>query len=244
MKKQILLTVAASIALGLSSFAQCTPDPNNTSDLLYPTPANANYSLVKNQAFDETVTVNLPSDTSATFPVVGARDAFIDSLKITSVQGLPPGLASACNNAECLILGGQQGCVRLFGTPTQAGTFKITISATMFVREKALNVPLPLPIEEEYDLVVDQENNVNLIHKNGTLNVYPNPAKNSVFVENRDYTGEYSIQIFNVMGLEVANFVRAQKLTEISTDLLSNGMYILKITTSTNQSSTRLLISK
>lgn len=244
MNKQFLLTVATFFALGGSSYAQCTPDPNNTSDLLYPTPDNANYSLIKDQAFDETVTINLPSDTSATFPVVGPRDAFIDSLIITSVQGLPPGLASQCNNSACLILGGQQGCVRLFGTPTQAGTFTVTISATMYVREKALNVPLPLPIEEEYDLVVDLENNISVFQKNSTLLLYPNPAKNTVFVEHRDYVGEYTVQIFNVMGVEVLNKKLAQARAEIATDMLSSGMYVVRVITPNSESSTRLLISK
>lgn len=239
MNKQFLLTVATFIALGGAAFAQCTPDPNNTSDLIYPSPDNANYTLVENQPFDDRVTINLPVDSSA-----GPVDAFIDSLKINSVQGLPPGLASECNNVECLILGGQQGCVRLFGTPTQADTYTVTINATMFLRIKLTNTPLTWPIEEEYDMVVDKETNVRFIQKDKNISLYPNPAKNTVFVELRDYVGEYSVQIFNIMGVEVLNKKLAQTRAEIATDMLSSGMYIVKVITPNTESSTRLLISK
>ena len=112
-------------SLNQSLWAQCTPDPNATGLVSPDTLPTA----CPNQFYDVTLTLNVPTDTT-----VGAFTANIDSVVLTAVLGLPNGLSTSCSPASCSFPGGSQGCVRVFGTPTDTGEFSIDIVATVFFK--------------------------------------------------------------------------------------------------------------
>lgn len=107
--------------------AQCTPDPNATG-LVYP---DTLQTACPNQFYDVTLTLNIPADTTI---LVGGFNvtATIDSVQLDSLLGLPSGLSFQCFPASCVFPGGSQGCVRVYGTPTDTGEFDITIAGTIY----------------------------------------------------------------------------------------------------------------
>ncbi|MEM9984204.1 MAG: T9SS type A sorting domain-containing protein [Bacteroidota bacterium] len=129
MKRTYLLWASALLlilgSMNQSVQAQCTPDPNATGLVSPDTLPTA----CPNQFYDVTLTLSVPTDTT-----IGLFTVDIDSVVLTSVLGLPTGLSTSCNPVSCGFPGGTQGCVRVFGTPTDTGEFSIDIVATVFFK--------------------------------------------------------------------------------------------------------------
>jgi hypothetical protein len=185
-----IFTLLALVGLTGTAWAQCTPDASNTSDLIYPAPQDLNTDLEVGVAYDETITLNVPADTTIFISVD------IDSVTISNVSGLPSGINYQCQNSTCSTPGGQQGCVSIFGTPDQAGTYTVNLEITVHT---ALTT---LPQTETITVVVSEPNSVaNLTAEQVGLTVYPNPVKESANVRfNMSSESEVSVRVFNVLG--------------------------------------------
>lgn len=157
MKKLITLWALASLvamlAFPAAAFGQgCTPDPQYTTAGFFPETLP---SVCINQPYDQVITVIVPADT--TFPgIPGAIP--IDSLVLTSLTDLPPGLSFECNagGTACVFPGGQSGCIRIFGTPTQGGVYGIDINVTAYGQFFGSPLSLPLSFPDTVDLVVNE----------------------------------------------------------------------------------------
>ncbi|MBI2967792.1 MAG: T9SS type A sorting domain-containing protein [Bacteroidetes bacterium] len=96
-------------------------------------------------AYYETVlNFKIPTDGGAIDPQYNGMP--VDSAKVNNngVSGLPPGLSYVCNQYRCAWNGGQQGCAVIYGTPTQAGVFDITVSMTGYSHIISTVIPVPL----------------------------------------------------------------------------------------------------
>ncbi|MFM7016876.1 MAG: choice-of-anchor V domain-containing protein [Bacteroidota bacterium] len=79
--------------------------------------------------------------------------------------------------------------------------------------------------------------------ENNSLSLYPNPSNGNITI---DYTGEYTLKVYNLLGEVVfENFFQHTNANQ-SVDLshLTNGMYLVSLVTADNVISTRLEIQK
>lgn len=69
------------------------------------------------------------------------------------------------------------------------------------------------------------------ISVNPDINVYPNPATESVFISIKDAPAKYAVSILDVTGklLQSEQLTSAQSVYELSIGNYSNGMYFIKI---------------
>ncbi len=225
-----LLSIAFTLALAYVATAQCTPDPNHSDVLVYPS-NDSTFNLIANQAFDGLITLNVPSDTS-----VGPLTAVIDSVVLGSVVGLPAGLTYECNNSECLVLGGESGCFRMFGTPVQEGTFVLEIEAVIYTSV------LPLTESFEYDLVVSGPTSLNAMNQETELlTVFPNPAKDLVNVSLTE--PNVTLSVYDITGSEVHQIISTQeKMIQLDVSSWNAGVYFLKYQSANNTAQTTFTV--
>jgi hypothetical protein len=133
MKKTYLLFVALATFFTFTSKAQtCTPDPNFTADGIYPDSATNFASGTVGVAYTQNITVNVPQDTTVGTPPFVITMPF-DSIRMVSMMNLPPGLNYMCSPGNCQWLGNTSGCSGIYGTPTTAGTYNLTIPIRAYV---------------------------------------------------------------------------------------------------------------
>ncbi len=145
MIKKLLLAALFIITAGvISSYAQCTPDisciPNGTDFGLCPDSTTGIPSGTVGIAYSQTLSVKVPG-TAASF---GFPLATIDSLVITAIDSLAPGLTYQCLGGHRSFPGGTNGCILISGTPTQVWNHRITIHFLPYVYYFIHNVGAPV----------------------------------------------------------------------------------------------------
>lgn len=112
------------IIVGQLAVAQCIPDPQYTEPGVYPDTATGLPCAVNGVLYSEVITLVAPADT-----VIGGVPLPIDSLVLTSLTGLPPGIGFTCggtlNNSTYSWAGGTAGCINLTGVSTINDTYNI-----------------------------------------------------------------------------------------------------------------------
>ncbi len=203
--------------------AQCVPSQDDTTSLLYPVPDTTGGAvLYLGQYYGDTITINVPSDTAIDNPIgPGTIDVSVDSLVLTSVTGLPPGMTYGCHNTDCFSLGGQQGCLHYYGTPQVADTFLVTVSGAVYTSL------LPSTFDETFPLIVVDASSVSENVSQELLQVYPNPAKDEVTLELSAQSDAGSIRMYSVLGNEVYNGTLLPGINRISTEELPAGYYVI-----------------
>lgn len=106
--------------------AQCAIDSSITQSGIFP---DTLVGTCVGIPYEETINIIIPPDTTAM-----GLSAVIDSVVLDSVGGLPPGLNFFCLNGSCAIQGGTRSCVLLTGTPTTAGTYRVDLYTTSYIK--------------------------------------------------------------------------------------------------------------
>ena len=141
MRNSLLTLLLVLLGYGASSVmaqAVCTPDPFALLAGIpgvYPNPLIQS-SLTpgdQNVAYSQTITVVVPADTTIDLsPLIGfpfpAINVSVNYQSISAVNGLPNGLNFVCDPSNCQWAGGTNGCLKISGTPTQSGTFNVSLS--------------------------------------------------------------------------------------------------------------------
>jgi len=110
------------IVFGISFFNSnlygqaCVPDPQYTAPGIYPDTAIGLASGSQCVPYSEVITLVVPTDTII---------CTIDSVVLTAVSGLPPGLSYQCEPPFCSMPGGTSGCLLISGTPATIGYYPI-----------------------------------------------------------------------------------------------------------------------
>jgi len=149
MKKILLITALFCISLTSNIYAQCTLDPAVvTANMpgLFPTPADGIDTGMVGAAYVQDFTIIIPADTTVAIPPAPPTTVSVNTVTITGIGGLPPGLAYACDISSCIWPGNTNGCFRIDGTPTQAGTFTVTV--TVVANVTALGFPVDAPPQD------------------------------------------------------------------------------------------------
>ncbi|MBK6775034.1 MAG: hypothetical protein IPG74_04015 [Flavobacteriales bacterium] len=131
MKKTILSFLLIGSAASLS--AQCTPDPLYQDSLfgVWPDTIEDFAPGSVGVSYSDQMDLIIPDDAGDIDPNLAGT--MIDSVRMDSIQGMPPGLSIACNShtgAPCTYLSATLGCGVIQGVPTVAGSYPLTIHVT------------------------------------------------------------------------------------------------------------------
>lgn len=176
MKKFILTLISLSAYMASAQF--CTPDTTIKVPGFYPSQLADGAVGV---AYNQTVMILSFKDTSA---IVGGskQKVTIDSLKLTKVIGLPSGMGYVCYEPRCIYLPSAVRCIKLNGTPTQAGLFPLKFAVTAYAKLNGFfPVAQPDTIKNFSLLITGTSGVVNLQEAN-QLTVLPNPTKEVLHV--------------------------------------------------------------
>jgi hypothetical protein len=210
MKKNLLLPLllfVAMVATVSTMQGQCTPDPQYTSQGIYP--SDTLLDLQVGDAYSEVVHFVFPNDT-----VYQGFQLDFDSFGVNSISNIPPGLNWECDNNHpvCSYVVNQaqvtRGCVTIFGTPTSPssaypGYDSTIVDGTGWVT--IFNQPTPIPVEIPIYYRTEPMVNVGSgLDEQVGLEVTPNPiSSNSVVRYNLPFAGDVSIGLYNAYGQEV-----------------------------------------
>lgn len=134
--------------------------------------------------YNQTVMILSFKDTSA---VVGGskQKVTIDSLKLTKVIGLPTGMGYVCYEPRCIYLPSAVRCIKLNGTPNQAGLFPLKFAVTAYAKLNGF-FPVAQPDTiKNFSLLITGTSDVATIQSMDQLAVFPNPVKDVLHVAHR-----------------------------------------------------------
>jgi hypothetical protein len=195
-----ILLIVFSIGFVFETRAQCVPETNFT-ELYKPALEDILPEATLFFPYEVTIHVNVPSDTS----FEGSPQVHLDSIVLQSVTGIPEGLGFECNTPRCVLLGGEYGCIRIFGTPdneNDVGDNPLTVNFA--VHAGFLSVAQPL---EGYSIRVnpDTTNGTAVLDKSTyILKMDQNPSnKFSKLIYTLPTDKRVSLKVFSLLGSEV-----------------------------------------
>jgi len=176
--------------------------------------------------YNQTVMILSFKDTSA---VVGGskQKVTIDSLKLTKVIGLPTGMGYVCYEPRCIYLPSAVRCIKLNGTPNQAGLFPLKFAVTAYAKLNGF-FPVAQPDTiKNFSLLITGTSDVATIQSMDQLAVFPNPVKDVLHVAH--HSGKQP-QIMSLTGAIItANWEQENGLWSANTSAIPSGVYALKV---------------
>ena len=182
MMKRLLYTAIAAV-LGVSqAYSQCTPNPSITAPGFYP---DALDTAKEYEPYEMVLQFRITSDT--TFEYQGQTvTADIDSVKITSVDGLPEGFGYQCSKPGCVFPSSETGCGVITGAPGEgsSGSYPLTINILIYGRIRSTPFPLTQPDKIEKFTLTVEEGVLSVKEKESRLfHAYPNPVTDVLYLD-------------------------------------------------------------
>lgn len=201
-KARKVAVVLFALTFQLYAYSQCLPDTENCIDTDEPgqmCPSNLPDGYL-GEYYDQVITILTPESGN-----VGELNINIHKLRLESVENLPAGITyhSATNE----FFAGESYCIQLKGTPILAGTYKLKITVTPFVR--ILGVPVPWGKYVDSTSVVMNIAMPAYINDPGGLdfsliNAYPNPFNSTTRIGFYEIKGaETELRVFDLSGKQV-----------------------------------------
>lgn len=231
--KKILLLLTASLFLIISgkATAQCTPG-NYSQPGIYPDTTVGLPDAAATQAYNATITVVVPKDTTIT--IMGTTQTVqVDSIGITAVNGLPSGFQYLPNSASGYWRGDSTGCVLITGTPSNGdeGTYPLSVNVMFY----AGGFSAPYTVNG-YELVVLDDSHVGINNNNSFNEVmaYPNPFSSELSIEfTMNIFAAVDVQLYNMVGAVVKqksfNAVAGENIVTFNTSNLPEGVYFYRL---------------
>ena len=247
MKNLILITFC--LFTYIFSYSQCTPDLTLADSTfgVWPTP-QTNFSDGDIGVFyDEVVYFKIPRDAGNIDSAYAGQ--LIDSIILSSVSNLPPGLSYQCDIPSCTWNFDSVGCASISGTPITNGSYQISLDATVWT--EIFTVPFPVPYSFNgyfINIGTTSDHSLGSSFSNLTLdNPVPNPSDNSTNIGYISINSDnISFEITNLLGEVILqeNFVSKIGLNNISvnTSIFSNGVYLYSISNGLVRSTKRLIV--
>lgn len=253
--KRLLLFVILSIGFAITASSQCTPDPFYTDSVYGVWPdTTANFPLaILNDPYFVQIDLKVPTNASQV-PGFSLPPLPIDSGSVTAVNGLPMGLAYDCNSqtsASCTFLSGVGGCALISGTPSELGTFIISIE--LVVHLQIFGAPISYPITFEGYRIVVSETAVGIeelaVTKTSLVQNQPNPFKKSTVIPfTLTRTESVKIKIMDLLGQVVeVKMIEGKKGDNVFTyepSSLESGIYLYALETSAGVITKRMIYDK
>lgn len=247
MKKLLLITF--SIFFFTFTYSQCVPDSTYADSTfgVWPTPQTNFPSGDVGIYYDEVVYFKVPRDAGNVDSSFAGQ--LIDSIILSSVTNLPPGLTYQCDIPSCTWNYDSVGCASITGIPTTNGSYQISLDATVWT--EIFLTPFPVPYSfNGYSINIGptSDNTLGSSFSNLILeNPVPHPSNNSTNISYRSINSEnVSFEITNLLGevLIQENLVSNIGLNNISvnTTIFPNGIYLYSISNGQVRSTKRLIV--
>lgn len=237
MKKHLLLLLGLIFTGVAQVNAQCTPDPNHTTELIYPTAADTTFAAIKDSAMEVVFTMNIPVDTVV--DTLGFQlNGTIDSVIIDSVVNMPMGVSYVCSEPNCVFPGGGSYCIKLSGAPADTGVFMVQVALTVYVTAPQIGQQ-QLTYLETIPLTVSGPNGVQELSRSN-LSIYPQPARDRIYFSAEDMVRK--VYIYDVQGRAILETPVIGTSLDVST--LENGNYIMIVSTDNATYSQPIVILK
>ncbi len=239
--KKLLLSIVA-IFIGFIAMSQtCVPDTSFKTPGIYPISGgsstgfyvympDAEVGLMYNQV----IQIKAPSDTIV--DTMGFQiPATIDTIQIIGFSGMPASISYQCDNADCIWLGGDNGCATFTGVPTQAevGLHVIDIVAVGSVNVGIFGT-LTDTIKFKMELKVVPKTGINEFLSSASVKLFPNPTSNFSKLSFQAVSANpYNLRLIDVTGRTVRTYNGQTKpgFNEllIERNGLPNGLYFYSL---------------
>lgn len=244
MKKIILFLSALVVFQTTIAYSQCEPDAQYT-DLdagIYPidsadTSTSSLPTGQENQAYETVLTAVLPDMVMLELNPGEFFPANLDSITISDITGLPPGMNYECSPSDCLFLDQSMGCILLSGTPTEAGTYFLTIHSRLYAFPISPEITFPGElVSGEYKIIIDEDVAIDEPIKDviGLGQNVPNPFYDmtEITVDTKQ-SGEFDFKVYNILGKllhdEQVVFSTGKNVVQFDGKQLQSGMYFYSI---------------
>lgn len=235
--KRILTPVTFFLVTAAAS-AQCTPDPLYTDSVfgVWPDTLENFADGVVGVFYSDTMNILIPENATDIDP--GYPNVVIDSIQLTNVAGLPPGLNVLCNSqtgGACTYLPTVLGCGLIEGTPTTVGSYPIQLDVTAFFTLFGSAVPFPTSFTG-YEITIAPSTGVadfGAPRLSGARNT-PNPFSGRTNIEfDLSAAAPVTISVFNLVGEEMQRIAHTgtpgtNKVVFDGSEL-GEGVYIYKV---------------
>ena len=242
--KKILSILIGTLAISMSSFAQsCNLDNSITITGIYPDTIQGFKDGYVNTDYEQVVQMRILNDTTFDYNSISTK-VTVSYVTIESVVGMPSGFSFDCNNADCKIVGGGNGCGIISGKPSLSDlnkTFNLTIKATLYGVVSGLPAlgTQGFPIEfTNYSIkILPEASSILKVNNRFASNIYPNPALNSFTLEiNTNNAENVNISISNTFGAIIrrnnVNLNSGLNTLNIETSDLNSGLYMVSLESS------------
>lgn len=214
------------------------------------------------EAYTDTIYLVIPTDAGDI--VEGFEGAPVDSVVLSSVtlnmngtdySLTDIGLNYECNNSgvspdPCTFYGGQQGCARLFGIPTMAGTFSMTVTVTGWTT--IFGNPISQPVVfDQYQLIISGPNAVAnpVLPKFEVYQNVPNPFSKLTDIRvDLNQAGKISIEIMNLLGDVVKSDqimgAKGRNVIKVNSDELNAGVYLYTVEFAGTKVTKRMVVNR
>ena len=238
-------------------YSQCTPNPISIIlgvPGIWPNAMQGDLNGTENTAFSQVFTVIPPTDTTVNLDTIGLGtiNVPINHVAVTGIAGLPNGLSYTCDNTNCQWALGTNGCFIIDGTPTEVGTFTVTVTLTT-------NVEVPfvggfdLPgYDMDYTLII-AATPVGIDHASyndlSIEKIVPNPFSDRAIVQYTSNGNEsLTLNLYNAIGTLITTTSRTPQKGQnewiIDGNGLSPGTYMATITNGKTHYTTKVLLLK
>ncbi|MBP8823173.1 MAG: T9SS type A sorting domain-containing protein [Flavobacteriales bacterium] len=247
------LLFAASVAVGISGFSQCVPNPLYADSVYGVWPDTTENFIDGNLGvfYSDTLQLLIPSDAGLIDPLYNGFA--IDSVALTQITGLPPGIDILCNSqtsAACTYLTGVVGCGLLEGTPTQTGTYTMSIEVVGYVQIFGITQAIPLAYTG-YSITIGNLAGVDdlaIVRLGKVLNV-PNPFADRTTIEfNLSKAAPVKVKVFNLVGEELWNKSLQGKAglnrLPFGREGLESGIYIYRLEAAGTTWTGRMMVNR
>jgi hypothetical protein len=246
---RIITLLTCFIFTSLFVSAQCTIDTSITHNVdgIYPdTITNLPHSHVA-VAYSTDIQFKIAPST-----LYSGITVAIDSIKIITVTGLPPGFTYLCTPSNCVFPGGTSACVLLQGpAPTGAmiGSYPIEVIVKGYARPLGFAVVVDSTITG-YKIVIDSTTGISDVDRL-TFSVgqnTPNPAKEYTNIGvNILHNADVTVTVSNVIGKKVLehsyNLQRGKNTISLDVHNLMPGIYLYTISEGRNTITRRMIVS-
>lgn len=219
-----LLFVVLSGAVEKLNAQICTPDTSLRKAGYKP----AALPVVKQDSqYNESITVLVKRDT---YRMVGATkiNVKIDSVKATSVIGLPSGYSYKCQHPRCVFLWDTVRCVTIFGKTSQSGTFPILIPVIGYAKIGSSSL-IQSDTIRDFTLIV--EGDPASVHQAIRLQgwtVKPMPVQDVIKIYSEKHEPANAWKLYTPTGKELpVKFEGNNGIYTATTQNLSAGIYLI-----------------
>jgi len=177
--------------------------------------------------YNESISILVKRDT---FKMVGAvkLNVKIDSVKATSVIGLPTGYNYECQHPSCVYLWDTVRCVRIFGSTNKSGIYPLKIPIIGYAKIGSSSLVQKDTIRD-FTLIVDGDPARNVrIEKIKEWIVYPIPANHTISIYCDANSTHFVFEILNLNGVrQNILFQRINETYVASIAQLAPGVYFI-----------------